>query len=63
MSELITLDINLEGSVNNKVAYYRIDSKFRDFIKLCQEHYKVVGFKWDGRSLNFGIICEDKQTV
>jgi len=50
------VDINLSKVKSKGIAYYRIDPQFRDFLKKCDEKHGIIGFEWDGESLNFGVI-------
>ena len=42
------------------IAYIRITPQLRDFFKLCQEKYGVIGFEYDFEDpgLNFGVVLK-----
>ena len=58
--DLVAIDIERQVVESDGAAYLRIDSKFRDFFKLCDEKHGVIGFRYDGESLNFGFILGKK---
>lgn len=48
-----------EGEVQG-TAYFRMTPEMRSFFHKCQEEYHILGFDWDGESLNLGLILADK---
>ena len=49
--------------ISEGIAYYRIDSDFRDFILQCVRTHGVIGFSYDFESLNFGVVLQGKEAV
>lgn len=61
--KIVAIDIELPADTPLKssgTAYYRLDPKIRDFFKLCRKDHEIMGFEWDGESLNFGVILVHK---
>jgi hypothetical protein len=62
MKKIEAIDIELSAGVaSTGVAYFRIDPKFRDFLNVCDLRHDIIGFEWDGETLNFGVILGTKQ--
>lgn len=56
------IEVSLTATGVEGTAYYRIDPKFRDFLKACHEKHGVAGFEYDfgEGGLNFGVILSNK---
>lgn len=57
---LKTIDIDLNIAESDGIAYFRLDSKFLEFLKLCDEKHGIIGFEYNG-DFDFGVILGKKQ--
>ena len=62
MKEKISaIDIDINEIESGGVAYYRITSEFRNFLKQCNEKHGIIGFEYEEGSLNFGVILNKEK--
>ncbi|MFZ2978347.1 MAG: hypothetical protein WA057_01600 [Candidatus Magasanikiibacteriota bacterium] len=54
-NKLEAIDVKEECVSSKGIAYYRLDDGLFNFLKLCNQDEKIIGFEWDG-SRNFGVI-------
>ena len=54
------IDINLNEVQSDGTAYYRLNKDFKEFLEKCLEKHDIIGFEWEEKSWNFGIILKNK---
>jgi len=54
--KVTAIDIEENEIHTTGVAYYRIDTHFKDFLQPCHKKHGIVGFVFEDGSYNFGVV-------
>jgi hypothetical protein len=47
------------GERNSITTWYRVDPKFREFVKSVKKKYQIIGMIYDDDELNIGFIIKN----
>ena len=56
---ITAIDIELNAVKSDGTAYYRLDNGLLEFLNKCLEKHDIIGFEWEERSRNIGVILND----
>lgn len=57
--KVVSIDIDEPAIESQGIAYYRLDTQFKDFLSLCNKKHGILGFEFEDGSYNFGVILRN----
>jgi len=58
--EITAIDIEKQVITSCGTAYFRISRELKEFLSICNEKHGIMGFEYEDRSFNFGVILENE---
>ena len=55
------INLNYNKPYHDGTAYYRLDDRFMEILKKCEEKHEIIGFDYEPGNRNFGIILKKEE--